>query len=567
MVRDESLRILLIEDNPGDARLIREMFHEASDSQTPLAHDNTGHGDTTPDLLHEDCLSSGLDTLTVEEIDIVLLDLNLPDSRGLDTLVTFRNEAPSVPILVLTGLADRKTGIQALKQGAEEFLVKDEINGQLLVRSVHHAIERAEFERELEQQRDQLAALNRLNSIIRDINHALVEQSTRQDIERIACERLASPDAYLCAWISEVNPWTRRFTPVYEAGIDGCLDGLPLTSGTSQHEGEPIWDAVESEQMQVFDDLRNDSQHEAWCDHAREFGYHSLAIIPIVYEERIYGVLSLHANEPNAFDGAKREVIAELGEILGHAITAVERKEALIAEEIYELRFRIETLDEPILEPFQKTSGQITIERSIPLENGSTLQYCTINGVSSESSEEFTNVLEESPAIQSVRVLDQNDDGGRVQIETTEASLTSLFATYGGCLRHTTIEDGAAHFIAEFPIQTDIGSVLSAVRSELPDIDLVSKETVEERKTTPTELTTAVEEELTDRQRTVLETAFYAGYWDWPRDSTAEEVAESLGIARPTFQEHLRAAQRKLLGTIFEESPPSQRTTFSEERP
>jgi ActR/RegA family two-component response regulator len=188
-----------------------------------------------------------MEALAVESVDVVLLDLNLPDSRGLDTLESLRSEAPSLPIIVLTGVADRDVGIRALKEGAEEFLVKDEINARLLVRTVFHALERARYERELEVQHDKLAALNQLNKIIQDINHALVEQSSRREIERIACERLVGPTGYRFAWIGAVDIATREVTERYRAGIEDDSDDVGSTGDVEWTDLEAIERAIEED--------------------------------------------------------------------------------------------------------------------------------------------------------------------------------------------------------------------------------------------------------------------------------------------------------------------------------
>lgn len=122
------IRALLIEDNPGDARLIREMLAEVKGQAF--------------DLKRAERLSAGLECLAEGGIDVVLLDLSLPDSHGLETFARVHAEAPEVPIIVLTGLADTELAVKAVREGAQDYLVKGELNGALLVRSVRYGIER-----------------------------------------------------------------------------------------------------------------------------------------------------------------------------------------------------------------------------------------------------------------------------------------------------------------------------------------------------------------------------------------------------------------------------------------
>lgn len=134
-MKDKRIKVLLIEDNPGDARLIKELLADA--------------GGDPFDLLCVDRLSMGLDHLADGGIDLVLLDLSLPDASGLNTFSTLRAHAPHVPVIVLTGLNDETLAVNAVQEGAQDYLVKGKVDGDLLVRSVRYAIERQRMLMEL----------------------------------------------------------------------------------------------------------------------------------------------------------------------------------------------------------------------------------------------------------------------------------------------------------------------------------------------------------------------------------------------------------------------------------
>jgi PAS domain S-box-containing protein len=123
-----SLSILLVEDNPGDAVLLREALLDAGPERFQLNHVK--------------CLADGLRILAGGGVDVVLLDLSLPDEHGLKTVTRARLAAPGVPIVVLTGLDDEEFAIKAVREGAEDYLVKGQIDGRLLVRCLRYAIER-----------------------------------------------------------------------------------------------------------------------------------------------------------------------------------------------------------------------------------------------------------------------------------------------------------------------------------------------------------------------------------------------------------------------------------------
>jgi len=122
------IKVLLIEDGPGDARLVREMCAEITGVRIELEW--------------VDRLSTGLERLQQGWIDLILLDLSLPDGRGLEMAARLRERAPDVPVIVLTGTFDESLGKDAVRQGVQDYLLKDNVDSRLLERSLLYAMER-----------------------------------------------------------------------------------------------------------------------------------------------------------------------------------------------------------------------------------------------------------------------------------------------------------------------------------------------------------------------------------------------------------------------------------------
>lgn len=138
---NESIRVLLIEDNAPLVRMMNDMFAQASGAVFSVESFTR--------------LADGLERLGHGGIDLVLLDLGLPDSTGLDTFVELYNRAPEVPIIVLTALEDETLALTALRDGAQDYLIKNELNPRALVRAIRYAIERKRGE----EARSRLAAI------------------------------------------------------------------------------------------------------------------------------------------------------------------------------------------------------------------------------------------------------------------------------------------------------------------------------------------------------------------------------------------------------------------------
>ena len=136
------VKILLVEDNPPDARLLQETFREITGTKFEITHVKQ--------------LSEAVSQLGKSSFDVILLDLSLPDSSGLETLERALLMTPSLPIIVLTGLNDENVGIQALRKGAQDYLIKGQTNRDLFVRVINYSIERKRTEKELRDARDDL---------------------------------------------------------------------------------------------------------------------------------------------------------------------------------------------------------------------------------------------------------------------------------------------------------------------------------------------------------------------------------------------------------------------------
>lgn len=134
-MEDKLIKVLIIEDNPEDLRLIKEMLKEV---KYPLF-----------ELHHSVRLNDGLKCLIRNGFDVLLLDLSLPDSMGLDTFFSVYEQAPEIPIVILSGFDDEETAVKAVSEGAQDYLVKGQVSSPLLSRSISYAIERKLIEDEL----------------------------------------------------------------------------------------------------------------------------------------------------------------------------------------------------------------------------------------------------------------------------------------------------------------------------------------------------------------------------------------------------------------------------------
>jgi sigma-B regulation protein RsbU (phosphoserine phosphatase) len=205
----ERISVLLIEDNPGDVGLIQYMLADA--------------GNSLFDVHSVDRLEAGLRRLAEGGIGIVLLDLSLPDSHGLDTFFRLHARAPQIPIIVLSGLNDTTIAVQAVHEGAQDFLVKGQVEGQLLVRAMRYAIERKRMTEQLGRYAEELRTKNA--QLEADFNMAREIQEIFLPQQYPTFPRWVSPE-------ESALHFSHRYLPAAAVGGD-FFDVLAITDTTA----------------------------------------------------------------------------------------------------------------------------------------------------------------------------------------------------------------------------------------------------------------------------------------------------------------------------------------------
>ncbi len=298
---NDSTRILLIEDNPGDVRLLREMLTEVAGAVL--------------DLECADRLSSGLECLAAGDIDVILLDLSLPDSQGFETFLRAQAQAPRVPLIVLSGLDDEALALKAVREGAQDYLVKGHFDGLSLLRAIRYAVERKRAEEEIRQRTAQLEALRQVS----------LELTTELDLNRLlhsivtrAVELLggSAGGLYLYRPERDVLEWAVALG-FKTVPVGTCLQRGEGLSGRVLETGGPL--------------IVDDYQH--W--EGRAAIYEGIAItavigVPIRCRQEFLGVLTVIADPPRTFSQADVELLSLFA---AHAAIAVRNARLFQAEQ------------------------------------------------------------------------------------------------------------------------------------------------------------------------------------------------------------------------------------------
>jgi PAS domain S-box-containing protein len=314
---NQPIKILLIEDNPGDVRLIQEMLVDAR-TTSPLL--------PAFQLAHADRLAAGLDTLAQESIDVVVLDLSLPDSQGFDTFARIRTHISNIPIILLTGFADDVFAVQAVQAGAQDYLVKEQMDSNLLVRTIRYAIERMRTQEKTRTQARQQAAVAELGQ------KALVGDDLSGILEEAATSIAKTLEVAYCLLL-ELLPDQR--TLLLRAGtgeLKQLVDQATLEIGSAL----PLNYTLFYDNPLIIEDLKSEPRFSGlpWL---ADRGVISTVNVVIEGQKWPFGLLAVYTVQPRTFTEDDIHFLQAIANVLA---TAVQRKQVEAALRASEERFR-----------------------------------------------------------------------------------------------------------------------------------------------------------------------------------------------------------------------------------
>jgi len=241
---DDRLNILLIEDDPGDATYLREIIPA---EERVLFN-----------LTWVDRLQAGLEVLSKGPIDVVLLDLNLPDSEGLETLEKVNALAPSVPVVVLTGHTDQERGVAAVKHGAQDYLIKGQVDRNLLIRALRYSVERMRLSEQtrkvLTEAKEKAEEMNRLkDAFLANMSHEIrTPLAAIIGYAQLLAEKVPEPQRH---FIQEIKNSGHRLLNT----LNTVLDLSMLEAGTLQLNREVLnVGTVVQQTVQLLEPLARD---------------------------------------------------------------------------------------------------------------------------------------------------------------------------------------------------------------------------------------------------------------------------------------------------------------------
>ena len=438
----------------------------------------------------------------------------------------------------------------------------------ILAATLEAALNRLRGEQRLESQQaaltKQTERASRLESIAKltqRVEAAITTQSSRADTHEAVCDELVDVEPFNGAWVSTAPVGTNQLTVQTTAGIDTDtverylyaeeeLSDADSSDSNAQNsliaESNPTVEAWQTNSYVAISGLVETGRQQAWRRVLLREGIGAICAVPISYEGITYGVLTVVATGADAFNDRTVDVLSQLGTSVGYAITALERQRALESDETIELEFRGHKMDVPFARVATQTDGRVRHDRTVRRQDGSVSVYYTLfNDTPSTLIQTAENTLPGDIDIVAKRE-------SAIVIERKGSSwFGSLISECGGILRQCRANGSETTLIIELPQEANTRTIVERMIEAFPRLELTAQRQHHETNSTPEEIRGQLEQQLTDRQLEAIETAHTMGYFDWPRESSGEEVAATLGITQPTVNKHIRLGEHGIFELLF----------------
>jgi PAS domain S-box-containing protein len=376
----------------------------------------------------------------------------------------------------------------------------------------------------------------------------VVAADSRSEIQKLVCTGLERADAYSGAWTAAVDATGERLCLTERAGVDE--DRLaPIDDASLSAVGDgAVETAIETGEVAVLD--RSALFERAGRQHERTGAAAAVALAPLAHGDKVFGILAVHAPDPDAFGPANRQRLAVLGDTISFVLSALENERLLLSDEFVQLEFQVTDPDCLSVALSDELDTAVSMKRTVQNADDEHLSYVRIEDASPEAARAAARSID---SVHDCRVVTDYDYGCLLEV-TRSSSGAEVMMEFGATMRTAEAESGRGRLVLEAPHSVDVRRIVQAYQSYNPESELLSKRRVDRPVRAADQLRADVEDDLTEKQLSAVSAAYFSGYYEWPRESTAEEVADSMEISASTLHQHLRHAHQKLLSSILETS-------------
>ncbi len=399
---------------------------------------------------------------------------------------------------------------------------------------------RKEAELALDRERrnlDQL--LGRIRGLLSDVTRELVESESHEVLEQGIVDRIVERERYVFAWIGE--PDRGSIVPQTWAG-DLSVDAADLGVDIDE-TNHPTARAAGTGEVEVNE--YSDGDGELWGEVR---GFDGVAAVPISYGDTLYGVLTVLADQPDTFDEREVAVFDALGRAIATSFNALKSRRILTADNLVELEFEVRDPELFVVDISARCECHLEFEGSVYRQDGGLSTFFSTDAMP----DDVLDVASETTGVLDTSIVSRGSKETLFEFHVEDDSFVVELAEQGVWIRSITVDDGTARIRLDLPAETEPRTVTDRFRERFAETELVAYRDHERPPITRAEFIQQLESRLTERQLTALRRAYLSGYYDSTRSVTGDELANSMGISRSTFHQHLRAAEHKLIGEFLD---------------
>lgn len=397
-----------------------------------------------------------------------------------------------------------------------------------------------------EKRRDLEHLMSRIDGLVHAVAEAVLQANTRAETERAVCDRLSEVDAYTGAWVGRVDLRTETLVPA-AVGDDGALS----EEASADLDGsDPAVRAVRTGQRQVEEADSAGGDGLAAIHRCALSSGGALAAFPLAYGDTEYGVLVVYADSPNVFDERELAVLQVLAQFASAAINAIEGRRLLATDRVIEMEVAMAADELFFGDIARQLDCTLSYEGTLYEDDGSVVMLFVAE---TAEPERVVAAAESADRIESASHVSDGESGSVFEFAVDSPPVVSALAERGAETDAITAGPTGVRVTLELPASADPRTVLEHLAEQYPSTELVARREHERPEQTKQDLVADIEKSLTARQELAMRKAYLGGFFDWPRDVSGEELAESMDISPSTYHQHLRAAERKVLATLFEE--------------
>jgi len=506
--------------------------------------------------------------LDIDETAATILASAAETLRGTDIHDAFPKSAASTLREAFDGEAVTDCSFEEYYPDVDRWLAVDVHVGETVLVYVRDRTDRKAGQERADRLERRLERVREINSVVATVLQRIVDASDRASVGETVCERLGGTDLYRFAWVGERDFPDEDLRELAAAG--GAPDLRARIDEALGEEGTlPERVALETGEAQLVAAIadRKEIPHgvrQAAFGH----GVQSCYAVPLAYRETTYGVVSVYSGRADGFSEQEQAVLDTLARVAGFAIRALRQENLLVADTATEVTIDVDDGSLPFARAAREADCRLSLDGAVPRGDGAVVCYLSVDGVGGDSDgaedggdgsrSKLRTTLADDEAITDVRWIREREDPQLQATLVDETPITTLVA-WGASVATGEYTGESAQLVAEAPPDGAVRRIVEAVDETAAETDLVTKTETTRTAETAEAFRNELDERLTDRQRTVLRTAYLSDYFESPRGSTSEEVAETLDIAGSTLLYHLRRSQQELVGAYLEadgELPP-----------